>query len=1393
MPFCKRTILPKDVCKPDGQRLRETRPQQAEIFGDLADVCGFSLCSVLRQLSDLSRHSVGILEELEGELVSICHRSGALEGRVVRLQRRVADTVSKPPPRTTSGLEAESGRRGGSSSSHGDGNHSSSSGGGGGRGSSNSSGGAAHFRSPWQQSVNVFGSWSRPECVEELHQQAQLNLQSLLQDFEEQLYDTKLTGQTFRYPSSQSSDDTSTSLSRSPISFNNKRPDFIFLPASKQLYEDETTSSVFGLRSVTDPSPSPSPSPCESDRPPLGWSSNNSSSSTATSTTTGPPVAEKPRWHLGRRTPAHFIPLDVTGGGGGGKFHGVDLLQHSTSPSPSPGDPFLHQPRSLEPVTDTPHQNLPLRKIHSDLDTTLPGDNSLEQRVPNQLHLGTMDHSGLLCSNTPSSSWNGPKGSTFSPGAWNEPYNYSMNKGPAVPPKQHSIIGGTGGGTQDGVMLVSSGQSASSHSSSFTSVSDTSGRRGNKMPGLSLTAAMMGKRSETEGAAADGGRGGGGGGGGMGVGEVGRGREMSARSMAAANAFKFRERSLSTPTDAGSFCFSESDICPPEGNFTSTGNGNVMAIADQRHHHNFLGLGENYALMYPRGSSEDSASTTDTISVTASDYSANARLRLRSRSISLKKSKRKPPPPVRSVSLMKNLGEAEGRIHHEGALYRDGRPKSLHIPRDHFPDFQPDFLLPSSSCSSKSGASDGERGQRGSDGPPSLEVQAPEREGETELTFPTHWQLGEWKNNDPYRSLSGSSTATGTTVIECMKVRGSSESLLDSPSTSRATSPSQLLMETEVKPSSPFKPPGLMSPSSGYSSQSETPTPTVPLTQSAGPGTAGTLGTSGCKMRPKIPERKSSLPSPKDPAARSRLSFEMPGNAHLELSSIKPKQKANRRHSDTSTAAKPGKISPSSSQALPVVTQNELKTIRLRSVSRGDLEDCPDGASDTIEEEQHCRDLGEDPSPPPTLPKPKPPVAVKPPLPKRPLNLLLKSPSPSSTPPLTLDSPPASPVDRPVPLGNIYKVMKKPKPKKPPPQTPISPSGLPDSNSTTTPQTYDQAFLPHPQSFFDLPPLPEPQPLLEDPVLEPEFDADLQLEPEDGGSLPSASSNQEATELQDKSKTLPSRMTISCLAELSDKKKPKVPPPVPKKPNVLLLPSSVHSSTNGSTDRQTQQTDSPVGLQSPIGAFPPEDIPCAPGVPEMLEQDENHLVIDEDSSKESSLQSSLQDSSLTELEGRMASTGIGAEDLAACEKTVLHISEETDDDLLTSTPTTHTTEDLFTIIHRSKRKVLGRKEPSDSFGSRQSLVSPVKHSTSGADLRNLTLGSSQRSSSRNENFMALLQKKGSKSSSGGARVSAMELLKSTNPLARRVTEFSTTTPTAEGAEVPSGNGKPNDQ
>lgn len=61
-----------------------------------------------------------------------------------------------------------------------------------------------------------------------------------------------------------------------------------------------------------------------------------------------------------------------------------------------------------------------------------------------------------------------------------------------------------------------------------------------------------------------------------------------------------------------------------------------------------------------------------------------------------------------------------------------------------------------------------------------------------------------------------------------------------------------------------------------------------------------------------------------------------------------------------------------------------------------------------------------------------------------------------------------------------------------------------------------------------------------------------------------------------------------------------------------------------------------MGLQSPEVAFIPEEFPGT-SVPDMLEPYENHLGMDEDSSKESS----LQDSAIIELEGKLACTGIG--------------------------------------------------------------------------------------------------------------------------------------------------------
>ncbi|CAM4528158.1 unnamed protein product [Leuciscus chuanchicus] len=1123
----------------------------------------------------------------------------------------------------------------------------------------------AHFQSSWQQHVNVFGSWSRPECVQELHQEAQLNLQSLLQDFEEQLYDNRVTGQTFRHPSSQSSEDTSTTLSRSPSSLNNKKTEFVFVPANKQVCEDETTT--LGVRAQD-------PTPCCSEKSLLGWNSSLS-----------PAVAEKPRWYLGRHTPAHLVPIEITGDS---KILAVDLIQGACSPGSS-------QPRSLEPTTEnTGQQHIPLRKTQSDLEYSVPPS----PKTPSCM----MDHATLMC---PSPSWNGPKGSTFSP-SWNDSYNYALVTSSASkqPISKTGMLtpGGEGGGlicpsqTSSGLSM-----SSGSHSSSFTSISEPCGHRVYSVF-TQGSGVAIGKRNDTEGAAS--------------TAVIGNTKSEQEKRSARSNIFRFRERSLSTPTDSGSFC-SADNICSP---------GEAVPVVPE---------GENYALLYQSNSSEDSTSIDNVSVTTGSDFLPDSRLRSRSRSISLKKSKKKPPPPVRSVSLMKNLSEVGGMgSYHSEGRFRDGRPKSLFIPRDHHiqDSFQPDFLI---------AKSEDDTDQAHSSLETSSDISQP-ADRETELGFPPHWPLNEWKsNNDPYRSLSGSSTATGTTVIECMKVRGSSESL-NSPSTSRATSPSQLSIEAETK-ISPFKPPCLMSPSSGYSSQSETPTPTISNTLITGPSPVG------CKMRPKIPERKSSLPASAKDKSRSRLSFELPANSQLDLSSVKPKPKASRRHSDTSTANKPGKLSPSQS-SLPMVTTTDLRNIRLRSVSRSELEDSPDGSSDIIEEEQ-IRDLSP-PITPSNTKQSKPPVAMKPPLPKRPMNLMLKSPSSS---PLAPESPPSSPVDRPMPVGNIYMVVRKPKPKRP------AQSSL--STSAIAPQEPLRSYVP---------PLPE-------------FDLEYGIPIEE--DLPSPSS----PEREDKSKTLPSRMTISCLAEL-DKRKPKVPPPVPKKPNVLLLPSP-SSQTNGGAERQTLLADSISQSPTSPSAFEIEgdllkdedqDDPAKLILHgnhkysesyETFENQENDVVVEENSSKDSGFQQITERETppAETVKETYAETEILEENNSAVDKTELHITEETDDDVSGHTPTTHTTEDLFTIIHRSKRKVLGRKEPTDSFGSRQCLVSPVKSSST--DLRTLGLGTTPRSSSRNENFMALLQKRSSKASSG-TRVSAMELLKSTNPLARRVTEFSQSQP-----------------
>ncbi|KAM9703112.1 NHS-like protein 1 isoform 2-T2 [Menidia menidia] len=131
--------------------------------------------------------------------------------------------------------------------------------------------------------------------------------------------------------------------------------------------------------------------------------------------------------------------------------------------------------------------------------------------------------------------------------------------------------------------------------------------------------------------------------------------------------------------------------------------------------------------------------------------------------------------------------------------------------------------------------------------------------------------------------------------------------------------------------------------------------------------------------------------------------------------------------------------------------------------------------------------------------------------------------------------------------------------------------------------------------------------------------------------------------------------------------------------------------------------------------------------------------------------------------------------------------------MVTPTPArTRTTEDLFAAIHRSKRKVLGRKEseedkskveshpqspPSTPTGTSPGTGSPLPRQP-GSIQRNL-----RKSSTSSDTFKALLLKKGSRSETS-FRMSATEMLRSTDPRFQRTRSDSAPDPPAASPGSP---------
>ncbi|XP_008405769.1 Nance-Horan syndrome protein isoform X3 [Poecilia reticulata] len=675
---------------------------------------------------------------------------------------------------------------------------------------------------------------------------------------------------------------------------------------------------------------------------------------------------------------------------------------------------------------------------------------------------------------------------------------------------------------------------------------------------------------------------------------------------------------------------------------------------------------------------------------------ASGQLTLGRRCLSLRKSKAKPSPPKRSSSLRKICSEG-------------------HIPEKREPKIIGTYRHPASLSSKERRmqlALSGSQGllENSSLGREPLEVWA--MEGTSDLTdlgilsskdahsfkdngivqsdYADLWLLNDLKSSDPYRSLSNSSTATGTTVIECIKSQESSESQT-SQSGSRATTPSLPSVESEFKLTSPEKLAGLASPSSGYSSQSETPTSSFPSTFFPGP-----LSPATGKRKPKVPERKSSLSSLSLQARSSRdvatskkdLELPMIPPSHLDLSALhSPSNKGSaygnqlpnllqikQKDVPTAKAVTSPNLESFTAHSLSI-TPSILQKVQLRSISKQpeDLHEskaalrlqCPSENSTSCQ----SRDL--------------------------------KSPSPHNSHNHHISS-----------NNSIH----------------ASNEGLSMANSQGTEVLSGSATA-----------------------------VGLQSEPcLDGSNIPKTLTVHEAEQRSE------SPVTSICSRE-----------------------SIPHVDASGQ-----QQTELPEA----------EMCPCPPV---LHSSPKRSNYVDKVPAVDSPLETS-QESSISS-EGENDSSGVSAESASQDRKeesaeeaddcfskdytesdssvsSQLEESKKEDDSVFLSPTKSRTTEDLFAMIHRSKRKVLGRKDsselaartrlsalsgntpppgssvsspvPAASPSSSPAVTPPAPHRASGPIYRN-----AKKSSTSNEEFKQLLLKKGSRSDSS-YRMSAAEILKS---------------------------------
>ncbi|XP_028818065.1 Nance-Horan syndrome protein isoform X2 [Denticeps clupeoides] len=624
---------------------------------------------------------------------------------------------------------------------------------------------------------------------------------------------------------------------------------------------------------------------------------------------------------------------------------------------------------------------------------------------------------------------------------------------------------------------------------------------------------------------------------------------------------------------------------------------------------------------------------------------------------SLRKPKVKPAPPKRSSSLKKiSGGWNEPKITGVQHLPVSSRERKLQLD-----------LAGSSSQLEGEESLEAWRAENASSAPDDslfgfTETHSFKDEGAVQSDYADLWLLNDLKSNDPYRSLSNSSTATGTTVIECIKSQESSESQT-SQSASRATTPSLPSGENEFKLPSPEKFVGLASPSSGYSSQSETPTSSFPSAFFPSP-----LSPTSGKRKPKVPERKSSLSSLQQRSSKRELELPVIPPTHLDLSALhgvdKPSARRNPVHrlhqnkqkipAGTSTRAE-------AFGATTAITPTVLQSVQLRSVERPNAHNA-------------------------TRPK---------------------------CPTVTFITPPAN--------TKLFEL------RKPPPYRPLEPPVQDHCEADHSSSRFQQDRL-APVSLWNKPGLP------------------AQVDLDD-----------EVNEVN---------VATDSTAGLGEQRQEE------------LWPASLESDHSQHCDGTN------AGLLSFTGSSTAQQSQSLNQVPDVMHQSETCT---------SSHASSPEGNETSGFSTRSASLDIGedgstpdTEDYFSKDSTPSDVmlspltdESKTEDEVFLSPTKSRTTEDLFAMIHRSKRKVLGRKDSGDScvrncsaaassnFPSSNTLTPPTTPvaPTTPTTPTNMQRApgpiyrSAKKSSTSNEEFKLLLLKKGSRSDSS-YRMSATEILKS---------------------------------